>query len=145
MNADNLIKALLVQKAWREDHCNAIHGLHCCVYIVRNRVRAGWGSWLSVLQHYEDYAGNPPGPLQEYPNLNDPLFRQLLNGIDAIYDGKELDQMTSAKDPLNGTVTTALYFADLNKPMTEFFKTKILGDKENHRLCGKCGTLTLFN
>jgi hypothetical protein len=48
--------------------------------------------------------------------------------------------MTSAKDPLNGTTTTALYFADLNKPMTEFFKTKILGDKENHRLCGKCGS-----
>ena len=57
-----------------------------------------------------DYAGNIPGPVQEYPNLNDPLFRQLLNGIDAIYDGKELDQMTSAKDPLNGTVTTALYW-----------------------------------
>jgi hypothetical protein len=71
-----------------------------------------------------------PGPLQEYLNLNDPLLGQLLNGIDAIYDRKEFDHMASAKDPINGTTTTALYFADLNKPMTEFFKTKILGDKE---------------
>jgi len=136
-----------MQKAWQEDHCNAGNGLNCCVYIVRNRVRAGWVSWLSMLARYEDYAGNIPGPLQEYPNFNDPLFRQLLNGIDAIFDApsRELDQMTSAKDPLNGTVTTALYFADLNKPMTEFFKTKILADKENHRMCGKAGTLTLFN
>ncbi len=98
-----------------------------------------------MLARYEDYAGNIPGPVQEYPNLNDPLFRQLLNGIDAIYDGKELDQMTSAKDPLNGAVATAMYFADLNKPMSEFFKTKILGDKENHCLCGENGTLSLFN
>jgi hypothetical protein len=98
-----------------------------------------------MLTRYEDYTGNVPGPLQEYPNLNDPLFRQLLNGIDAIYDGKERDQMTSAKDPLNGTTSTAMYFADLNKPMTEFFKTNILRDKKNHRMCGKNGTLTLFS
>jgi hypothetical protein len=116
LNADSFVKALLIQRAWQEDHCNAIHGLHCAVFIIRNKVRAGWGSWLSMLTRYEDYAGNLPGPLQEYLNLNDPLFRQLLNGIDAIYDDKELDQITSATDPINGTTTTALYFADLNKP-----------------------------
>jgi hypothetical protein len=94
-----------------------------------------------AVTRYEDYAGNIPGPTQEYPNLNDPLFLQLLNGVDAIYDAPahELDQITNAKDTLNGAVTTALYFADLNKPMTEFFKTKVLEDKENHRMCGKAG------
>jgi hypothetical protein len=29
--------------------------------------------------------------------------------------------------------------------MTEFFKTKILGDKKSHRTRGKAGSLTLFN
>jgi hypothetical protein len=43
------------------------------------------------------------------------------------------------------TVSEKKRFADLNKPMTEFFKTKILGDKENHRMCGKAGSLSLFN
>jgi hypothetical protein len=98
-----------------------------------------------MLTRYEDHGGNVPGPLQEYTNLNDPLFRQPLIGIDAIYDGKELDPNDQCKRPCERATTTAMYFADLNKPMTEFFKTKILGDKENHRLCGKAGSLTLFN
>jgi hypothetical protein len=76
---------------------------------------------------------------------SNPSTRGLLNGIDVIYGGKEFDQMTSATDPINGTTTTALYFAHLNKPMTDFFKTRILGDKENHRMRGKTGSLTLFN
>src|ERR1700730_16512514 len=39
------------------------------------------------------------------------------------------------------TVNEKKRFADLNKPMTEFFETEILGDKENHRMCGKAGSL----
>jgi hypothetical protein len=55
----------------------------------------------------------------------------------------ELAVMTDSPD---GVMTrTKKRFADLNKPMTEFFKTKILGDKENHRMCGKAGSLSLFN
>lgn len=144
MNTDNFIKALLVERVWKEDHQNSINGLKCAAFLIRNRVNAGWGGWLQMIQRWEDYAGNVSGPFPNYPNGNDPLFRAILTGIDAIYDGSEVDKITQAENPITKKMTIALYMADLNKPLTPFFKERILADKENHKMCGQCGTLFLF-
>jgi hypothetical protein len=149
MKADELVKGLLVERVWQEDHSNAIHGLHAAAFIIRNRVNAGWGSWLNMIYKYPDYAGNVAGPVKEFPNLNDSLFRRLLADVDTIYDGTMVDNITTSYAPMMrpaiGKATTALYMADLNKPLTPFFKERILGDKENHRHCGVVGSLTLFS
>jgi hypothetical protein len=96
-----------------------------------------------MLTRYEDYAGNITGPLQEYPQSNWPSFPSAYSM--ALTPSTTAKNSINAKDTPKGATTTAMYFADLNKPMTEFFKTKILGDKENHRMCGKAGSLSLFN
>jgi hypothetical protein len=41
--------------------------------------------------------------------------------------------------------THRLLLHDLNKPLTEFFKTKILADRENHKLIASIGTLSIFS
>lgn len=143
MNQDDYIKAKLIDRVWSEDHQDALHGIKLAAFIIRNRVNAGWGSWLQMIKNFDNFAGNLRGPDLDI-NFNDPLFRKVNAAVEDIYSGMEPDDMTSSSDPFSGKTTTALYFANLNKPLTEFFQTKILGDKENHRHCGQCGSLTLF-
>lgn len=130
LSADTFIKSHIVSLLWQETNYKLAG------FILRNRFEAGWhtDNWLALVFTYNKYAGNPVANNKSLPNMNDGDFRNLMTFVDDLYSGEAEDKMSQG----------ALYYADLGKPTTEFFKTKILTDPTSHRFCGTVGTVSLF-
>jgi hypothetical protein len=135
--------ARLAAKVWQDDHQDQLQGLNVAAFIIKNRVQAGWGSWRQMISKADQWAGNVPGPVLEYPNDNDPLFRQLLADIDGIYNGLTFDELTTATT-FEGKALAGLYYADLSKPITLFLKEKIPREPTSHKRVATVGRLTIF-
>jgi len=66
------------------------------------------------------------------------LFVKLLHEVEAIYDGSMNYAISKSKHE------SGLYWCDLRRIDTEFFKTKIIGDKEGHPKILDMNTLAVF-
>ena len=84
-----------------------------------NRQKRGWGTHLEIIERIPLYAAEHEVPVG-YPPLWEPAFMKLLHSIEGIYD-TTLD-----------TAKGGLYWADLRKIETEFFKEKILKNPDEH-------------
>lgn len=98
---------------------------------ISNRVRLGWGSWLDVLDRVPTVAAENTAPTGT-PDVWEPVFHRLLQEVEGIFDG--------SKDYTQG----ALYWADLRCIETEFFKTKILGQPDQHPRIADMNSLVFF-
>jgi hypothetical protein len=144
MDSANFNKAILANRAWQASHDDALQGLLVECFIIKNRVDAGWGTWRSMIQKADQWAGNVPGQVYDAPSDVDPLFRRLLSSIDSIYDGTRDDDMTRITS-FDGKRVHGLFYADLAKPLNPWFQKNILGDPENHKRIAIVGRLTIFS
>lgn len=99
---------------------------------IMNRVKCGQGSLLEVISRIPKYAAEIEQS-KEFPNIWDTTFVRLLHEVEVIFDG-------SGKDLTNG----ALYFCDLRKVETEWFRDKILRYPEIHARVADFNSLTFF-
>ena len=147
MQYDNYIKAKLVDYIYCHcGHNNALNGLKAHAFNLRNRVQNGWGSWLEVIEHADDYAGNEK-ITNPSPTGNDVLWIKLLSAIDSIYDYSEPDKLCSG---LAGTteglrVVSGLYVVDFQGPVRQWFRDNVQNQKPSHKIIGTVGTLTVFS
>jgi hypothetical protein len=133
LRQDDYIKSHLVLTGWRWGKEYGGHLAPCMVMCcLANRVRLGWGTWLEVLDRVPQYAAQTEVP-SGTPSIWEPGFVRLLHEVDAIYDG-------SSTDYSNG----GLYWADLRRIDTEFFKQKILGNPTQHPRVADMNSLTIF-
>lgn len=143
MDIDSYYKSQLIRYAWF--HCNhkdALNGLKAHLFVLCNRFDSGFGSWQSILDTADHYAGNPK-ITNPAPNSNDALWMKLLAAIDSIYDGTE--PSTATATTIDGKVIPALYIVDLTEPITDWFRLNILQQREDHHQINVCGRLTLFS
>jgi len=140
LRADDYVKSMLVQFAWRQGKEYGGHKASCMILsVLANRQRNGWGTWLEVLQNVDRYAAAPL-IYEGQPELWDPNFTRLLQEVDLIYSGAE----NYAVGYRNRTEKeSALYWADTRRMESEFFKKKIYGNPEHARI-GEMNTLALF-
>ena len=107
--------------------------------VLANRVRAGWGTWLEVLESVDRYAAAPL-VYEGMPDLRDPGFTRLLHEVDLIFAGSKNDALAfvnrTQQEP-------AMYWADTRRIETEFFKKKIQGNPE-HRIIMNQNTLSFY-
>ena len=82
---------------------------------IANRQRAGWGSWLEVIENVPLYMAESELPPLKFPSVWEPTFTKLLQCVDAAYD-------MSLTDSTKG----ATYWCDLNRIERSWFKTKIV-------------------
>lgn len=102
-------------------------------YCLRNRVRAGWGEWMDVIETADEHRANVPNELIRIDH-NSRTYQRLLHDVDDIYfghnssygDGPTLEDTLCAKERPN------FYWLFLDRPMRQWFKDNIAGDKENH-------------
>ena len=141
LRQDDLCKSLLVIFAWRQglEYGNG-HIPACMIMsVLANRVRAGWGTWLEVLDSVDRYAAAPL-VYEGTPDLREPGFTRLLHEVDLIYAGSKNDALAfvnrTQQEP-------AMYWADTRRIETEFFKKKIQGNPE-HRIIINQNTLALY-
>ena len=136
MNAETYIKARLADHAIKEgSRHGGVNNMVAIAFLMKNRVDAGWygGDWLAVLDQAPLRAGTIYPPFHQV-NLRDPNVRALLHRIDDIYDGSEIDEMTSE----------ALYYCELRRVGEGWFKDNILSDREAHPQVAQVGPVSFL-
>lgn len=133
LRPDDFLKSQLVLFGWRE---GKVYGGHLAAVsimcVIANRVKIGAGSWLDVLSKAPNLAAQESNT--DTPQMYEPTFNRLLHEVESVFDG-------SGKDLSAG----ALYYADLAKPITnDWFKEKILGNKEQHGMVANMNSLSFF-
>jgi len=99
--------------------------------VLMNRVRAGWGTVMEVLDRLPNFSATTNLPTGT-PSIWEPGFVRLLHEVEAIYDGSQ--------DYAKG----ALYWCDTRDINTEFFQKRILADPELHPRVLEMNTLACF-
>jgi hypothetical protein len=123
LKQDDYIKAKLVETAWKYTQFYGGGGHlmgQIIMWCIANRVRAGWGSWLQMLDGIEQFAAENAVPPLKHPSVWDASFVKMLHVVDGIYDG-------SMPDAAKG----GLYWADLSKIERSWFLEKIVQAKDD--------------
>ncbi len=127
---EDFVKSMLVSAAWRYGaHFGGYEACLCIMHVIKNREKAGQGTFLHILDNMHKYEAAPP-KTTTHPDIWEKRFLKLLTEVDGVYDG-------TRKDPTNG----GLYFGELNDIQSEWFLEKVARTRER---CGDMGTLTFF-
>jgi hypothetical protein len=117
LKQDDYIKAKLVELGWR--YATFYGGGHLVgqmvMWCIANRVRAGWGSWLQMIDNVGMTIAENEIPPLKHPSVWDAAFVKLLHVVDGIHDGSMPDLSKG------GT-----YWADLSKIERPWFRDKIV-------------------
>ena len=141
LRQDDLQKSQLVLEGWRQGLEYGGHLASCLVMsCIANRVKRGWGTWLDVIARIPLYSAELIQPNRDViPVIWEPNFTRLLHEVEAIYDGSRDHSKTASK------TEGALYWCDLRRVDTDFFKSKILGQPNQHPRIADMGSLALFS
>ncbi len=119
-------------------------------YVVRNRVKAGWGdgTWLSVIEGAHLVAGNVPVHQDKRLPIasGDRLLQLLLRDVDDIYlggGGHGVDDDT-ARVVQGESKTGALYYSFIGQDTPAWFIEHIVRDPAHHARIAQVGTMLLF-
>ena len=132
---DDFIKSHLVLTGWRYSQLygQGGHLVGCLVMsCIANRYKHGWGDWFAIIQNIPKYAAENETPMG-YPETWEPGFMKMLHEVEGIYDG-------SSKDVTNGGV----YWGDLRRIETPFFKDVILAQKDLHPRVADINSFTIW-
>ena len=113
-------------------------------YIIRNRVRAGWGdaNWLTVMEEASSCAGNDP--VDERLRLEDRRLAHLARDIDSIFYGDESDEIARVCIRQSKERPPILYWCFIHRPMRDWFKLTIAGDPKNHPMRSQIAFMMLY-
>lgn len=118
LKQEDYIKGQLVNMAWRFAALYNIGGhlaAQKIMHALANRVRAGNGSWLQVIDRIPMYMAENELPPMVHPPLMDPAFVKVLQAVDGVVAGSTPDMSYGA-----------LYWGDLNKIERPWFLEKII-------------------
>lgn len=133
MTVDTYIRAEMARFAIEEgERHGGVTNMLAIAHVLRNRVFAGWGDWVEVVQH----AGEKRATLYPtyLPNLRSGNVRTLLNLIDEVYTRAEVN------DPTDG----ALFYFDPNFPIAPWFQREVLDRQQDHRRCAHIGPVWFY-
>lgn len=136
MTSEDVEKVEAAMFAYREEGDSSVNAMLGILFVLRNRVKAGWhhGSWLENIAAAESYHPGQSTTLS-FPDVRDPSFLQIVQLVDEVYDDRRPDNLTGG----------ALHYARvaLVDPGSKFAK-EIMSDPENHPRTGNIGSTTFF-
>lgn len=118
-------------------------------YCLRNRVRAGWGEWMAVIDAAGETAAHEPAPHAAI-DVSSRTYQRLLRDVDDIYFGHS--GLKEYGDEGGGDLETSLcakgreglYWCFLNRPVLERFAATIVRDQENHANIATMGLMMFY-
>lgn len=132
LRQDDFLKGQLVLYAWRAGKQYGGHTAACMIMCaIANRYRAGWGSWLDILDKMPAKSATIEQPTGT-PEMWDPTFVHLLHDVDTIFSGSATDLSCGAK-----------YWADMTRIDNPWFKEKVL-NHPNRQVAANMNSLTFF-
>lgn len=133
-------KALLVHFAVREvGPRGSVEQMKVVCYCLRNRVRAGWGDWLEVIEHADESAAHE-SQQKVYLDAQSRSYQMLLQAVDDIYYaqppaetsyGQKVD-LDAQGDSLESAVGTSMYWRFLDRPLRLWFQKNVVDQKQDH-------------
>lgn len=133
MTIDTYIRAQLAQFAITEgERHGGLNNMLAIAHVLRNRVFAGWGDWVEVVQR----AGEKRVTVYpEYmPNLRSGNVRVLLNKIDDVYTRADATDLTGG----------ALFYFEPGYPVPDWFCKEVINKSEDHPRCAHIGPVWFF-
>lgn len=131
-NSEQYIKMQMVECAWRYgSHYGGTPAMLNILHVLKNRQKAGWGTYLHILDTVDKWHAAPP-KTTIHPDVWNRNFLALLNEIDGICDD-------TRKDPTN----SALYWGDLTDVQSDWFLEHVCRNVEKQR-CADMNSLTFF-
>jgi hypothetical protein len=138
---DDFVKGQLVAMGWRFGQVYGGGPLagQMVMSSLANRVRAGWGSWLDVLERVPQTMAESELPPLKFPSVWEPSFVKLLHAVDSIYE-------YSLSDMTHG----GLFWCDLNNIGRPWFQEKIIAPIQEltglrqHPAVANMNSLTFF-
>jgi hypothetical protein len=117
LKIEDLQKTKLVEIGWRfgQSYNGGYIAGQMVMNTVANRVRAGWGSWLEVIERVPFFMAENELPPLVWPSVWEGNFVKLLHVVDGVFDGSAIDMSKGA-----------LYWGDLNRIERPWFQEKIL-------------------
>ena len=136
MTAEDVEKVEATIYAWMEEGDNSLNAMLGVLFALRNRVDSGMsgGSWL---KNIEDAESHRPGQrtTQHFPDVRDPVFIQILQLVDEVYDGRRKDNLTGG----------AMYWARTSRIDPDgWFAHEIAGKPEEHPCTGSITGTTFY-
>ena len=122
---------------------------------IRNRVRAGWGDWIDVMEHAQEYAANPERERFAL-DMNRRAVQRMIADVDDLYYGAQANvtgqggkEPTAQRFATEATSTEealekCLYWADCKREFTAWFKENILRNQQEHRTAAQMGIMMFF-
>ena len=139
MNLATFERAVVVAYAYTEAReSGSLDSMKAILYVLRNRVRAGWGdgTWLSVLNAPYTPALDQIACWTEF-DAGDRILQMLVRDVDDVYLGQ-------SDDPIRKTVDDALFWQFVNRDVTPEFAEKIVRDPVNHPRIGSIGMMVFY-
>lgn len=131
-NAESYTKSHLIFTAWKYgQHYGGTPAMINILHVLKNREKAGFGTYHHVLDTVEKWQAAPP-KTTTHPDAWDRRFLSLWGEIDSICDD-------TRKDSSNG----ALYWGDLTDVQSEWWLAHVARNPERQR-CADMGPLTFF-
>ncbi len=145
LKQDDYVRGKLVEMGWRfgQSYSGGHIAGQMVMQALANRVRAGWGSWLQVIDNIPQFMAENELPPLVHPSVWEPAFIKLLHAVDGIFDGSVADLTLSALDRAQGK-SGGLYWADLARVEREWFLDKIVRSPENHARIANMGGLNFW-
>ncbi len=123
LKQEDYVKGKLVELGWRfgQHYAGGHLAGEMVMQAIANRVRVGWGSWLTIIDRVPVFMAEKEMPPLVHPGIWEPNFIKLLHVVDGVFDGSIPDKSAGG-----------LYFGDLAKIENPWFLDKIVrGTKEN--------------
>jgi hypothetical protein len=140
LKIEDLQKAKLVETGWRfgQSYTGGYIAGQMAMSTLANRVRAGWGNWLEVIERVPNFMAENELPPLKFPNIWDGNFVKLLHVVDGVFDGSAVDLSKGA-----------LYWGDLARIERPWFKNLIDAVNEEtglrqHPIVASMTSLTFF-
>lgn len=146
MTQKDVDRVMLVRYAVQEvGKRGSLEQMKAVCYCLRNRVRAGWGEWVDVLQSADEHRGNEPMELTPI-DINNRAYQRLLHDVDDIYFGHSGmgQEGRTLEDALCDKERPCFYWLFLNRPTRQWFKETIADDRQNHPSHTTMGLMMFF-
>jgi hypothetical protein len=144
MRNQDFLNSLAALLAWREENGNGVNGMLGVLFVLRNRLKAGWsgGDIQAIMESHNQFSSMSvlgDGQTVHYPDVRQPDFQKILQYVDFVFD---------PDNPLADTLTNgALYYSDLNSSGFQkggWFDRVIIGQPALHPRAAQIGTTTFF-
>jgi hypothetical protein len=144
LKVEDIHKSLLVSVGWQfgQSYSGGYVAGQMIMATIANRVRAGWGPWLDVINRIPAFMAENELPPLVFPGVWEGNFVKLLHVVEGVYEGSAMDLSKGA-----------LYWADLNRIERPWFKKNIVdaiktdgpnAGERQHPLVANINSLSFF-